>query len=308
MWSLTLAAIAAVALDRVLGEPARGHPLGALGRAANRLEQRLNRRARGDLGRGALAMALLALPPVLAALALTLWLPGWLLWPLQVLGLWLALGARSLAEHGRAVAAPLAAGDLPEARRQVARIVSRDSDALDPEGVARAATESMLENGADAVFASLFWFLLAGLPGVLLHRIVNTLDALWGYRTPRYERFGKAAARLDDVLNWVPARLTALSYGLCGHLTPALRCWRRQAPLWDSPNAGPVMAAGAGALGVTLGGPAPYHGALKQRPRLGQGPAPDAATIDAALALVRRTMLLWLAVAVLIALCAGATP
>ena len=105
MWSLTLAALAAVALDRALGEPRRGHPLVALGRAAGRLERHLNRQADGDLARGALAVALLALPPVLAALALTLWLPAWLLWPLQGLGLWLALGARSLAEHARAVAA-----------------------------------------------------------------------------------------------------------------------------------------------------------------------------------------------------------
>ncbi|MBM1144942.1 cobalamin biosynthesis protein [Alcanivorax sp. ZXX171] len=308
MWSLTLAAIAAVALDRALGEPRRGHPLVALGRAANGLERRLNRQADGDLARGVLAVALLALPPVLAALALTLWLPAGLLWPLQVLGLWLALGARSLAEHGRAVAAPLAKGDLAAARRAVGLLVSRDTDALDTEGVARAATESVLENGADAVFASLFWFLVAGLPGVILHRVVNTLDALWGYRTPRYERFGKAAARLDDLLNWAPARLTALSYGLCGHLTPALRCWRVQAPRWDSPNAGPVMAAGAGALGVTLGGPAPYQGALKPRPWLGQGPAPDAAAIAAALTLVRRALILWLGLALLLALLLGAGP
>ena len=308
MWSLTLAALAAVALDRALGEPRRGHPLVALGRAAGRLERHLNRQADGDLARGALAVALLALPPVLAALALTLWLPAWLLWPLQGLGLWLALGARSLAEHARAVAAPLANGDLAAARRAVGLLVSRATDAQDTEGVARAAMELVLENGADAVFASLFWFLVAGLPGVILHRVVNTLDALWGYRTPRYERFGKAAARLDDLLNWAPARLTALSYGLCGHLTPALRCWRVQAPCWDSPNAGPVMAAGAGALGVTLGGPAPYHGALKPRPWLGQGPAPDAAAIDAALTLVRRALILWLGLALLLALLLGAGP
>ena len=131
----------------------------------------------------------------------------------------------------------------------------------------------------------------------MLYRLANTLDALWGYRTPRYLHFGWAAARLDDGLNWLPARLTALSYALVGS-QPALawRCWREQAPFWKSPNAGPVMAAGAGALGLALGGPARYHGQWQQRPPLGEGLAPCAEDIGRAVKLVQRALWLWLAV------------
>ena len=304
-WVLpVIVCIAAVLLDHVLGEPRNWHPLVGFGNLVGRVERRLNRRPESPgraLSAGGLGLLVLCAPFVGLAWLAEHWLGGWLLLIAQVSVLWLALSLRGLAEHGRAVSEPLARGDLEEARRRVSYIVSRDAAALDEAGVAAAASESMLENGADAVFASLFWFLLAGLPGVVLHRLVNTLDAMWGYRNARFLYFGRCAARLDDAMNWVPARLTALTYALVGHTRTAFRCWRQQAGAWDSPNAGPVMAAGAGALSVTLGGPAPYAGGLKQRPVLGVGPAPGADTVENAIRLVQRGVTLWL----LALVCAG---
>ncbi len=243
---------------------------------------------------GFLALFIAVIPVLAAAEWLRWWLGNWEYLLVQAVVLYFALSIRGLTEHGRAVSDALHGGDLENARAQVGRIVSRDAAALDDNGIAIAATESMLENGADAVFASLFWFLVAGVPGVLLHRLVNTLDAMWGYRTDRYQYFGRAAARLDDVLNWVPARLTALTYSLLGDVRGGFRCWRAQARAWDSPNAGPVMAAGAGALSVVLGGPAPYASGIKQRPVLGEGEPASAETIDAAIQLVHRGVWLWL--------------
>jgi adenosylcobinamide-phosphate synthase len=150
------------------------------------------------------------------------------------------------------------------------------------------------------VFAAIFWFAVAGAPGVVLYRLSNTLDAMWGYRNERFERFGWAAARIDDVLNYIPARLVALTYAVLGKTRAALRCWRQQAPHWDSPNAGPVMAAGAGALGVALGGPAIYHGELHERPQLGEGLPADADSIGRGWQLVQRGVWLWLLI-----LCVG---
>ncbi|WP_442915198.1 adenosylcobinamide-phosphate synthase CbiB [Marinobacter sp. SS21] len=306
--SSVLVCVAAVVLDRCLGEPVRWHPLVGFGALANGLEQRLNRARGTSVWRGAVALAVLVVPIVVAVQAMAWWLPQPLNLLFGVLVLWSALSLRGLTEHGGAVAVPLATGNLGEARARVGWIVSRQASALDEAGVAAAATESMLENGADAVFASLFWFLLAGPAGVVAHRLINTLDAMWGYRNDRFLRFGRVAARLDDVVNWLPARLTALTYTLLGRRRLAWRCWRSQAPAWDSPNAGPVMAAGAGALGVTLGGPAPYAGGLKSRPRLGEGPAPDAATIGRAIGLIQRGVCLWLLVLAAGAAAAGVLP
>ncbi|MEF8700960.1 MAG: adenosylcobinamide-phosphate synthase CbiB [Candidatus Accumulibacter sp. UW26] len=296
LW-LPLAAVAGVLLDRLLGEPRRWHPLVGFGTLASLAEKRLNRGPQ-RLRAGIIAWALIVLPWVVLAF----WLKrenlgGWLI---DVLLLYLALGGRSLAEHSRRVAGDLAADDLPAAREHVGWIVSRDTRALDRTGVASACVESTLENGNDAVFGALFWFMLCGGAGALLFRLANTLDAMWGYRNPRFVRFGWAAARIDDALNYLPARLTSFSYALCGQTRRALACWRRQAPGWESPNAGPVMAAGAGSLGLTLGGAAIYHGRLEARPLLGEGPPASGDDIARALTLVRRSVGLWLAVALLI--------
>lgn len=286
-----------VLLDAALGEPRRAHPLVAFGRLARALETALYADSRA---RGLAAWALAVLPLSAAALwlQLALWQRSpWLGGAYAALALYFAVGLRSLREHAAPVAEALDADRLDDARAAVGRIVSRDAHALDRERVAAAATESVLENGSDAVFAALFWFAALGPAGAVLYRLGNTLDAMWGYRSERYRRFGWAAARIDDALNWVPARLTALTYAALGDGARALRCWRRQAPAWDSPNAGPVMAAGAGALGVRLGGDAPYRGVWEARPLLGEGAAPDAASIRRALALVERGALLWLTVA-----------
>ncbi len=293
MLATALAAVAAALLDALLGEPQRAHPLAAFGRMAQWIERLLHADRRA---RGLLAWCLAVLPATLLCAALMQALAPWpwLQAAASALVLYLAIGLRSLGEHARPVAKALQAGEVDAARSAVARMVSRDTAALTDTQVAAAATESVLENGNDAVFGALFWFALLGAPGVVLYRLANTLDAMWGYRTPRYARFGWAAARIDDVLNFVPARLTALTYALLGKVSSALRCWRTQAPLWDSPNAGPVMAAGAGALGVRLGGAAPYHGRWEARPELGEGAAPDARSIERALRLVRNGALLWL--------------
>ncbi|PLZ00499.1 cobalamin biosynthesis protein [Burkholderia sp. WAC0059] len=300
-----LLAVAAVALDRIFGEPRRAHPLVAFGRLAGRLEARLNT---GRHGRpvGLLAWLAAVAPPVLVAAWLVRVLPLPLAAALHVALLWFALGARSLREHIAPIGAALAQRNLAEARRLTSRIVSRDTASADAAALARAAVESALENGNDAIFGALFWFAVAGGPGALAFRLANTLDAMWGYRTSRFLRFGWAAARIDDVLNWIPARLTAASYALLGDTSSALRCWRDQARRWDSPNAGPVMAAGAGSLNVLVGGAAVYHGVLEARPQLGVGVSPDAVHVDAALRLVERATALWLAVLLALALLVAA--
>jgi len=286
--ALPLAALTAVLGDRLLGEPRRFHPLVGFGRLAAFLENRLNNRA---IPAGLLAWLLAVGPWV----ALAFWLRPLAPFAVDVVLLWFALGAQSLCEHAEAVARPLQDGRLDEARQRVGWIVSRDTSALDSTGVAKAGVESVLENGNDAVFGALFWFALLGGPGALLFRLANTLDAMWGYRTERFNLFGRPAARIDDALNWLPARLTALTYALLGHTRNALSCWRRQAPTWDSPNAGPVMAAGAGSLGVQLGGAAIYHGREEHRPALGCGALPQAGDLDRAISLIRRSLWLWLA-------------
>lgn len=290
-----LIAAAAVLLDWLLGEPRRFHPLVGFGRLATFIELRfygdafISESARRR--RGVLAVALL----LIFFTTVTAWCAAiptvGILFSLAAL--YFTLGHRSLHDHARPVIQALHEGDETEARSRVALMVSRDPATLN---ITASATESVLENGNDGIFGALFWFAVAGAPGAILYRLANTLDAMWGYRNERYLHFGWAAARLDDLLNYVPARLTALTYALLGNTRAALACWREQAPEWDSPNAGPVMAAGAGALEISLGGPARYAGEWHNRPHLGLGTPPQVEDIERALGLVKHGVGLWIGI------------
>ena len=293
--TLVLLMTCGIALDGMLGEARRWHPLVGFGLFAKTIETRLNG-GRLRFAKGVLAWSLAVLPWV----GLAAWsidgasrvhvVAGAVL---HVVLLYFSLGLRSLRDHMLPIGQALADGDLPRARELTSRIVTRNTRNANEPDLAKAAVESMLENGNDAVFGTLFWFAVAGGPGALMFRLANTLDAMWGYRNQRFLAFGCVAARIDDLLNWIPARLTALSYALLGNTHCASHCWKTQAPAWDSPNAGPVMAAGAGALGLALGGSAEYDGVVEQRPPLGVGRTASAADIVRAWNLVARSTVLW---------------
>lgn len=289
--------VIALLLDWRLGEPRRWHPLVGFGWLAAELEQRFNRLpfAASSVVTGGIALILLLLP----CLYLIWWLQDLPRWGevAAVVILYLCLGGRSLADHAQTVSRALDEGSLDDGRNGVAMMVSRDTAELDEAGVCRATMESVLENGADAIFATLFWFIVAGPVGAVAHRLVNTLDAMWGYHNDRYRYFGRAAARLDDLLNYIPARLCAISYACVGQFSSALSCWRQQAAKHDSPNAGVVMAAGAGALQCQLGGAARYAGEWHARPPFGCGHPPASKDIGRVITLVNRAVVLWVVVA-----------
>lgn len=305
--AIAIIVLLGVLLDMRLGEATRWHPLVGFGNLAIRIEKKLNAGDHRFL-QGAFAWILVVLPLVALTWALTFVLAQFdmlIAFAVHALLLYFCLGLRSLRDHTLPIARALMDDDLPRARSLTARIVSRDTTQATESDLAKAGVESLLENGNDAVFGTLFWFVIAGGPGAVLFRLANTLDAMWGYRTPRFNDFGCAAARIDDVLNFIPARLTALSYALLGNTWLAWQCWRTQAPEWSSPNAGPVMSAGAGALNISLGGAAIYDGEVEQRPPLGSGPLATGKDIARAWGLVRLTTALWVAVICLISL-AGA--
>lgn len=298
--TIFLLVIFAFLLDLILGEPKRYHPLVGFGSMASTLEAKFNPKEKQtdqvQILVGALALIILL---AIVVLPLTWFVSlfegiGILDLVLTVVVLYFCIAYRSLKEHVQAIASALESDDLRGAREAVGRIVSRDTDNMNEQQVASAGIESALENASDAVFASVFWFVIAGLPGVLIYRVVNTLDAMWGYRTDRYNYFGRAAAKLDDAMNYIPARLTAFSFATLGKRELAFQCWREQASGWKSPNAGVVMATGAGALALELGGAATYHNTLEQRPVLGKGDKPIPSDISRALELIRRSLILWL--------------
>ena len=324
-WPLAVGVAAGVALDVLLGDPRRFHPVAAFGRAAAALEARdyADSRLRGAAHAAAcvLAVAVPAAllhrrtrgrPPSEAAAA--------------ALAVWAVTGARSLHHEAERAMVALASNDLPAARRVLPSLCGRDPAGLDATEITRAVIESVAENTCDAVVAPLLWGAAAGLPGLAAYRAVNTLDAMVGYRSPRYLRYGWASARLDDAANWVPARVTAALTAACapvavkaplpgtsaqsppaegrlvfGPAASALRAALRDGSRHPSPNAGRCEAAFAGALGLRLGGTNVYGGVAEARPELGEGRAPEPDDIGRAIRLSRAVTAAATGLAVLIA-------
>ena len=286
----------AFVFDKVLGEPKNNHPLVIFGNFANKVEARSNR-SQPTKNDGLVALLICVLPTVLviAILQLTVFESGLIGTLFSAVTLYITIGWQSLFEHTSAIVKPLQQGDLDEAKQKLAMIVSRDTETLEEQEVVSATIETLLENGNDAIFGALFWFVLLGPAGAVLYRLVNTLDAMWGYKNERFLQFGWAAARFDDLLNWIPARLCAFSYALAGNYQSAMQSWKSQAHQWKSPNAGPVMAAGAGALSITIGGDAVYHGNKETKPVLGVGARPTPQHILEAQSLINKALFIWLA-------------
>ncbi|MFD6416616.1 cobalamin biosynthesis protein [Streptomyces sp. NPDC060194] len=292
-------AVVGLVVDAVLGDPGRGHPVAAFGRAAQAVERVLWRDHRGwgalhtavcaggAVAVGALARAGARRSPVASA-------------ALTGAAVWAVVGGTTLGREARQIGAALERGDVEAARARLPHLCGRDPQALDADGIARAVVESVAENTSDAVVGALVWGAVAGVPGLLGFRAVNTLDAMVGHRSPRYARFGWASARLDDLAGWPGARLTAALAVLAG-ADPAggVRAWRADAARHPSPNAGPVEAAFAGALGVRLGGTLAYGGRVEHRPVLNASArAVGVADVEHAVRLSRRVGLLAFAVSV----------
>jgi adenosylcobinamide-phosphate synthase len=253
----------AMLLDAALGEPdwlwsRIRHPAVIIGQLIGWADERFNNGAdrvwKGQVLAASLVAGALVVSFVIAMLPIS-----WL-WQLIIAAILIA--QRSLVDHVRDVADALRIG-VPEGREMVARIVGRDVSALDEAGVARGAVESAAENLSDGVIAPVFWFALLGLPGILAYKAINTADSMIGYRTPKHEDFGRASAKLDDLVNWIPARLTAILILAVYGRTDLWAMVRRDAKLHRSPNAGWPEAAMAGVLDIALSGPRSYEGEMR---------------------------------------------
>ena len=298
------------AADALVGDPRRFHPVAGFGTLAARLE-RVTYRDRRDVGVAYVALLMGGTTGLGVGLARVVGRSAVRTVLGTAVATWAVLGGRSLRREATTIAEQLAAGDLGAARVQLRNLVGRDTAELGPDEIARATVESVAENTSDAVVAPLFWGAVAGIPGLLGYRAANTMDAMVGHRTPRYARFGWAAARLDDLANWIPARLAGSAAVLAAPLVggspaAAWRTVRDDAGQHPSPNAGVVEAAFAGALGVRLGGRNVYGGRVEDRGVLGDGRAVGVGDIRRANRLARIVSGLGLALAVVVRLIAPA--
>ncbi len=317
-----LVCIIALLLDKWLGEP-RYHPLIAFGNFAGWVEKKFNNRQ--SKGRGSLSLMICVVPIVSAVLMVVGFIQSNIYkFPHEFsqafpqafshaflariifdsLCLYLAIGWQSMQQHILAVAQPLNninninasmdATNLALARKNLQHIVSRDVHNMNQHQVTGSALESLLENGNDALFATLFWYAVLGPAGAIAHRLINTLDAMWGYRSERFSNFGFLAAKLDDWMGWIPARLTAFLYAICGSTKTAVSAARQVRGKHKSPNAGLVMASGAGALRFQIGGAVSYGGKLESKPTMGIGAAALPCDIPRAIKLINKAIIAWL--------------
>ncbi len=306
-WPLAAGLAAGVAFDALFGDPRRGHPVAAFGRAAAALEARdyADNRGRGAAHAAACVLAVAA--PAAVLHRRTRGRPRWQA-AAAALAVWAVTGARSLHHEAERARLSLHRHDLASAREVLPSLCGRDPAQLDAGQIARAVIESVAENTSDAVVAPLLWGAVAGIPGLVAYRAVNTLDAMVGHRSARYLRFGWASAHLDDVANWIPARVTAALTAACAPLVTrtnpvqVLRIVRRDGGRHPSPNAGRCEAAFAAALGVRLGGTNVYAGVAEARPELGEGRAPESEDIRRAIVLSRAVTVSATALAVLVVL------
>lgn len=284
---ILITAAAGFALDLLLGDPERvPHPVVYMGRAISALEKTLRRlfpkTNKGELAAGAVLAAVMS-AGTLTVTALLCFALGKihpaLRWAAEIIWCWQALAMRGLREETMKVRDKLDHDTLDAARRQVSRVVGRDTAALSPEGVTKAAVETVAENFSDGVIAPLFWMLIGGAPLALCYKAINTMDSMVGYKNEKHLYFGRVAARLDDLANLVPARISALllilAAALCGHdAKNAYKIWRRDRRKHESPNSAQTEAAMAGALGVRLAGPASYFGVMHEKPFIGDALRP----------------------------------
>jgi adenosylcobinamide-phosphate synthase len=288
-WPLACGLIGGVIADAIAGDPQRGHPVALFGQAMTAIEHRIY----ADQATPGLAYAAggvtIGAAPLLAAARLSRGNAAGRT-AVATATAWAAVASRSLSKVAREVETALGVRNLERARELLPSLCGRDPQSLDCAGIARAVVESVAENTSDAIVAPLSWGALAGPAGLSGYRAVNTMDAMVGHHSRRYERFGKAAARLDDVANWVPARVTALLAAACspavgGRPGPTWQAARHYGPGHPSPNAGWCEAAFAGALGVRLGGVLSYSGRTEHRPVMGSGGPPQTADIARAIRL-----------------------
>lgn len=289
----------ALLLDRLIGEVKSYHPLIVFGNYANFLEQRLNsKRTKSTKLTGAIAWLLAVFPFVVLSLLSDFSVGYQIL--VDVIVVYFCIGLNSMEQHALKISRPLDCGDLQKARKACAMIVSRDVNDLSETEIVRATVESVLENTNDAVIASLFWYVIGGLPLVILHRLVNTLDAMWGYRNQRYEYFGKFSAIMDDLMAWPTAKITALLFALQGLrkglFFRAIINAYQQSRKYKSLNGGWVMASGATVLGVSLGGSNLYHNTVSANAILGQGRTVKKQDILASIRLMNTSVLIWLVI------------